>query len=259
MFPGLSTVPVALDSPLLIPFNFTFIDRTYLGVSIVLGNDRTDVEVSKVSRNGILELVELAFKVPAENQVATRWFRQMQTTGLADTIVLPVATSKTKIAFTAPAQDCTWNPWGPYSNCSVPCGGGVQVRIRTQIQATIGGQPCQGNSTESMACNTQLCVSDCAWTQWGPATPCSKTCGGGTSNRTRTFIPPQGNGAPCNPTDGFELTTCNTLSCPEGVVSGFKSPFPWWWWLVIGAGVLLIIIIIVVIVCCCKKKGVETV
>jgi hypothetical protein len=259
MFPGLSNVPIPDSSPLVIPFNFTFIDQTFLGVRARLGNDDTDIEVSRVTRNGILELVELAFKVPATNQAAVQWFKQVQTTGIADSIVLPVVTSKTKIAFTAPAQDCTWNPWGSYSNCSVTCGGGVQVRSRTQIQATIGGQPCQGNSTESMACNTQACVADCSWTAWGPPSPCSKTCGGGTANRTRTFIPPLGNGVPCNPKDGFELITCNTESCPEAIVSGSKSPFQWWWWLVIGGGILLLIIIVVIIVCCCKKKGVETV
>lgn len=47
MFPGLSTVPVqSQDTPLIIPFNFTFIDKTYSGVFVNFSGVVEGMEIS---------------------------------------------------------------------------------------------------------------------------------------------------------------------------------------------------------------------
>ena len=55
--------------------------------------------------------------------------------------------------------DCTWNTWSAWETCSVTCGGGSQVKVRTKNPAQNGGAACVGASTESKVCNTNACLS----------------------------------------------------------------------------------------------------
>ena len=52
-----------------------------------------------------------------------------------------------------------WTDW-VWSECSVPCGGGVKTGTRscTNPAPSCGGPPCDGAETDLQACNTQLCV-----------------------------------------------------------------------------------------------------
>lgn len=52
---------------------------------------------------------------------------------------------------------CTWNDWSAWSACSVPCGGGIKTRSRTNNPPLNGGAPCSGPTSESAPCNTQAC------------------------------------------------------------------------------------------------------
>jgi hypothetical protein len=57
----------------------------------------------------------------------------------------------------APAIDCVVSDWTPWGACSLPCGGGTQIRTRTVITpAANGGQPCP-ILQEIQSCNTQPC------------------------------------------------------------------------------------------------------
>ncbi|MDO8971013.1 MAG: T9SS type A sorting domain-containing protein [Saprospiraceae bacterium] len=61
-------------------------------------------------------------------------------------------------------NDCVLSDWGPWSECSVSCGGGTRTRTRTiLVEAQNGGAPC-GALSETEDCNTQPCNdedSDC--------------------------------------------------------------------------------------------------
>lgn len=55
--------------------------------------------------------------------------------------------------------DGGFDEWGNYSECSVSCGGGNQMRTRTCTNPVPqnGGQPCVGAHSETKECNTQPC------------------------------------------------------------------------------------------------------
>mmetsp|Transcript_25255 Transcript_25255/g.41092 ORF Transcript_25255/g.41092 Transcript_25255/m.41092 type:complete len:303 (+) Transcript_25255:102-1010(+) len=59
--------------------------------------------------------------------------------------------------------DGGWSPWSPWYPCSVSCGGGIQIRVRTCTNPppSYGGKPCCGPSVESRACNQQHCPFTC--------------------------------------------------------------------------------------------------
>ena len=52
-----------------------------------------------------------------------------------------------------------WGQWQGWSSCSVPCGGGIQVRTRRcdNPAPKAGGAVCSGNSAVSRACNSEFC------------------------------------------------------------------------------------------------------
>ncbi|KAL9968789.1 hypothetical protein ACROYT_G020914 [Oculina patagonica] len=77
-----------------------------------------------------------------------------------------------------------WSPWSSWSECTYSCGGGKQTRNRscTNPPPANGGKDCKGKKSEDSSCNKDKCKFN-KWSKWGP---CSKTCGGGKKERTRT-------------------------------------------------------------------------
>jgi hypothetical protein len=57
--------------------------------------------------------------------------------------------------------DWWWSGWSGYSACNASCGGGTQTRTRTCNNPTPanGGATCAGAYSESIACNTQSCIT----------------------------------------------------------------------------------------------------
>ena len=54
--------------------------------------------------------------------------------------------------------DCEWDAFGSWSQCSASCGGGRQSRSRViKVNATVGGQPCEGPKTQSRSCSSIPC------------------------------------------------------------------------------------------------------
>ena len=54
--------------------------------------------------------------------------------------------------------DCSWESWGSWSNCTIPCGTGSRYSVRKIKQhAQGGGLPCTGNVKRTDTCNTQSC------------------------------------------------------------------------------------------------------
>lgn len=103
-------------------------------------------------------------------------------------------------------------PFEPWSSCSVQCGTGSQTRKLTcKRQAANGGKPCS-NTVETQSCNTQQCPLDGIEGDFGPWSPCDKTCGTGKQTRTKICIKEAAfGGKPCSKTT--ETQSCNTQAC----------------------------------------------
>ena len=56
-------------------------------------------------------------------------------------------------------RDCEWQSWGQWSICNATCGGGVETRSRGYTPAQNGGQPCEGDDSESRDCALGGCSS----------------------------------------------------------------------------------------------------
>ncbi|CAE7555101.1 Hmcn1 [Symbiodinium pilosum] len=62
------------------------------------------------------------------------------------------------------------------------------------------GEPCQGNISETMTCNEQMCPVDCVMTDWTDWSPCDPFCNG-TQKRERNILKHAAyGGTPCGPT-----------------------------------------------------------
>eukprot|EP00930_Biecheleria_cincta_P096731 TRINITY_DN88536_c0_g1_i1.p1 TRINITY_DN88536_c0_g1~~TRINITY_DN88536_c0_g1_i1.p1 ORF type:complete len:1777 (+),score=234.93 TRINITY_DN88536_c0_g1_i1:51-5333(+) len=90
------------------------------------------------------------------------------------------------------AQDCVWGEWTEWTECDIPCGGGQQFRQRHIAKVPRnGGKLCPAeDKDETRPCNTQHCKDgDCidgVWREWNEWEPCSSTCHGGYTWRTRS-------------------------------------------------------------------------
>lgn len=59
--------------------------------------------------------------------------------------------------------DGGWSAWSPWYPCTVTCGGGTQIRVRscTNPPPSNGGKPCVGSNIDVRACATQCCPFSC--------------------------------------------------------------------------------------------------
>uniref|UniRef100_A0A8C7P4P8 Adhesion G protein-coupled receptor B1b n=1 Tax=Oncorhynchus mykiss TaxID=8022 RepID=A0A8C7P4P8_ONCMY len=144
-------------------------------------------------------------------------------------------------------RDIGWNGWGRWSECSMECGGGVQVRSRACHPED---SVCEGVVEEGRACNPQPCIgeSTCQSSslasivglkrenadvpmdaaavadEWSPWSVCSVSCGEGWQARSRFCVTssystqctgPLRENRPCN----------NTMVCP--VDGAWDEWSPW--------------------------------
>ncbi|KAG7477528.1 hypothetical protein MATL_G00070590 [Megalops atlanticus] len=101
-----------------------------------------------------------------------------------------------------------WGQWSRFSECSVTCGIGEQVRTR-QCDSPAprhGGLNCSGEATSTQLCNTRIhCPVDGQWSEWTEWDRCSrigknincKTNSAGTQRRERTCEQQNFGGSPC--------------------------------------------------------------
>ncbi|XP_060071250.1 uncharacterized protein LOC132551155 [Ylistrum balloti] len=128
--------------------------------------------------------------------------------------------------------DGEWATWGSWSACTVTCGGGISTRTRTCTNPApqYNGADCPGSDTTTMDCNTQVCIIDGAWGQWGSWSQCTVTCGGGKQSRTRVCDDPMpaNGGLPCSG-DSSVLGDCNVRSCPAAAAGVYQQLCPTGW------------------------------
>ncbi|EDO48338.1 predicted protein, partial [Nematostella vectensis] len=115
-------------------------------------------------------------------------------------------------------SDGNWSVWGAWSACSVTCGSGQKTRRRAcnNPAPSNGGQQCLGDDVESGSCMTTVAcpVVDGGWSEYGPWSVCSKSCGGGERYRERTCTNPSPvNGGKTCDGIGMQSETCNAHAC----------------------------------------------
>ncbi|XP_078574438.1 uncharacterized protein LOC144860857 [Branchiostoma floridae x Branchiostoma japonicum] len=115
--------------------------------------------------------------------------------------------------------DGGWSDWSAWSDCSVTCGVGTQIRSRTCTNPAPAndGAECDGDAVGAQECDSGVsCPANGGWSEWSPWSACSVTCGGGEQTRDRscTNPAPAHGGADCvGPNQ--ETQACDTgLACP---------------------------------------------
>ena len=89
--------------------------------------------------------------------------------------------------------DGKWSDWSNWTTCSQRCWYSTQDEKPTQKRyrncdspkPKYGGRDCFGDDFEEQQCNTAPCPINGQWSDWGPWSPCSSTCGEGVQERTR--------------------------------------------------------------------------
>ena len=127
-----------------------------------------------------------------------------------------------------------WSDW-TWGECSKSCGNGTQNGTRTISQAAQhGGSNCTGSSTSTQSCNTNACPRNgengtlfiefpivsccfsvnCTWSDW-TWDSCSKSCGNGTQNGSRTISQSAMNGGSECSGPSADSQSCNSHICPK--------------------------------------------
>jgi hemicentin len=132
--------------------------------------------------------------------------------------------------------DGSWTRYGPYSDCSRECGGGITVAVRqcSMPPPTNGGKECPGPNMDVKQCNQQPCPCgtngtfdhplivdvylsiDGQWGNWNTWGACNQSCGIGYRKRTRVCNSPPPNrvGQECAG-EGTESISCLVVDCPQ--------------------------------------------
>eukprot|EP01064_Diplonema_japonicum_P018231 TRINITY_DN26912_c0_g1_i1.p1 TRINITY_DN26912_c0_g1~~TRINITY_DN26912_c0_g1_i1.p1 ORF type:complete len:2182 (+),score=65.67 TRINITY_DN26912_c0_g1_i1:36-6581(+) len=125
-------------------------------------------------------------------QTRSRLIRQQPTSPSHAPCPPELTTKKECNVHQCPAP-CVMSEWSNWSQCSMECGGGIQIRQRWVTMAPTGDMFCP-HAEEHRQCNTQPCTDDTclvsAWSNWGS---CSGSCGPqGLKKRTRNVIAAKG-------------------------------------------------------------------
>ncbi|ELU11111.1 hypothetical protein CAPTEDRAFT_161122 [Capitella teleta] len=126
-----------------------------------------------------------------------------------------------------PIYPISWNEWLPWTQCTLPCGGGTHFRL--MVCATVQASNCSrhllstdsgldiGYAIEVGDCNIDPCPIDGFWLPWQPWGACSGTCGIGVSQRRRLCTEPMYGGNDCGEND-HESKLCSEVECAEKIV-----------------------------------------
>ncbi|KAK5914660.1 hypothetical protein CgunFtcFv8_009083 [Champsocephalus gunnari] len=122
--------------------------------------------------------------------------------------------------------DGGWGAWSQPGPCSVSCGDGLQLSIRTcdSPAPKYGGRFCDGPSTKSIVCQSP-CPVDGFWSGWSVWGECSSSCvpEGQSAVRTRhrsCSNPAPSSGPPGNSCSGEDTETDTCTNLPHCAVDG---------------------------------------
>ena len=119
---------------------------------------------------------------------------------------------------------CATSAFENWSACTKSCGTGSRSRSRTiTTKASDGGYACP-YLAETQSCGTSRCPVDGTWSGWSSYGACSKSCGTGTQERTRSCTGKAFGGKACVGSTS-NSQDCNTASCP---VDGTWSSYGGW-------------------------------
>lgn len=118
-------------------------------------------------------------------------------------------------------RDCAGGEWSPWGTCSKECGGGKQTRSRPVAVKAWGNdgvrppvQCAADDLKQERDCNPTACPVDCVTYAWSEWTPCSKECGGGSTERTAGIrIQAEHGVKACEPHQLKETAQCNVHKC----------------------------------------------
>ncbi|XP_057293914.1 mucin-16-like [Hydractinia symbiolongicarpus] len=138
----------------------------------------------------------------------------------------------------------------------------INVTVRELCVINTCSDPSQGVCEETSSGDTtckckegfngKRCSNPIAkYSPWSGWTDCTKSCGGGTKNRTRECISTVKNGGRCNDGSNIDImnTTCNEHSC-----SSAQSDDDYVLAVAICAAFVFLIIIILIVICCRHKN-----
>jgi hypothetical protein len=119
---------------------------------------------------------------------------------------------------------CKLTQWSDWTECNASCGPGTSFRTRAVVaKANHGGKAC-GQLKTHKKCMISRCAVDCKVSKWGKYSPCTKTCGGGKTIRTRSVVSKSGyGGAICG--SMREALSCRDQKCPIDCVLDVWSHF----------------------------------
>ena len=128
--------------------------------------------------------------------------------------------------------DGSYGSWSAWSKCSKKCGGGTQSRNRVYYGAENGGRELPSTINDlrqTQSCNTQACSVDGSYGPWSAWGTCSKSCGGGTQTRHRTYNSAKhgGRDLPHEHGDLSQSQACNTQSCDVSIDGSYGSWSAW--------------------------------
>ncbi|CAC5422958.1 Thrombospondin-1,Mucin-like protein,Hemicentin-1,Thrombospondin-2,A disintegrin and metalloproteinase with thrombospondin motifs adt-1 [Mytilus coruscus] len=119
-----------------------------------------------------------------------------------------------------------WSEWEVWRLCSSSCGSGNRKRTRLcdNPLPSSGGRFCNGNTLDSISCNTQECPVDGDWSGWSSWNICNATCDGGIQDRTRKCDAPQpsNGGHYCNGRT-IESRPCNNFNCESNFMFHLRN------------------------------------
>eukprot|EP00928_Gymnodinium_smaydae_P043542 TRINITY_DN2914_c0_g2_i3.p1 TRINITY_DN2914_c0_g2~~TRINITY_DN2914_c0_g2_i3.p1 ORF type:complete len:2033 (+),score=334.18 TRINITY_DN2914_c0_g2_i3:329-6427(+) len=116
-------------------------------------------------------------------------------------------------------QDCIWDIWSAFTECSQSCGTGTRYRSRGKTQIMMhGGRKCEGDDMQTRKCNTHSCPMDCDFGDWGPWTYCPVTCDGAKVHREREILAyPKHGGMVCRG-ETKQYAPCGNVPCPVNCI-----------------------------------------
>jgi len=107
-----------------------------------------------------------------------------------------------------------WTEWLS-GKCDKECGLGkvISTRTCTNPKAEHDGKECEGELEKTEDCKVKECPIDGKLSDFTNVGTCSKTCGGGTQQQTRTCTAPLNGGKACEGSV-TRAVPCNTRNCP---------------------------------------------